>query len=1524
MSTAPEIEDILALSPLQEGLFTLSEMTGDGFDVYSMQFTVEITGLLEVGRLKRSVDTILRRHPNLRVSLWDRDIPRPVQIVPAVVETPWEELTATARQFDAIATAERATRFDLRRGPALRIKLIDLPEGRRRLLVTAHHILMDGWAIALFFRELLSIYSADGSDAGLPPVRPYRNYIAWLAAQDADRARTAWIDYLHGVEPLMLGAPGFAATEPARTRHRLPQEYTQKLVAWARSRGLTLNTAVQYAWATVLGRLTDRDDVVFGTTISGRPQTLPGAEQMVGLFINTVPSRVRPTGGDPGARGTVAENCVALQRESIAMRDHGYVGLAEIQRAAGHAALFDTLFVFENAPIGAATEPFTAADGTRFLPLAMESLAHYPLTVVAYLLDGELVVITEAVDDALGAISPADVAERVLWVLEQMPDRADEHPDRLDVLLPHERDRVDADRSGHPGATDRADSVDRPATATAAFVDQVTRTPDAPALITSSTTYTYRELCSAAARLASELAAQGVGAESVVGIAVPRSAESVVAILATFLAGGAYVPIDVALPDQRVAGLVGQSDAVLLVTDIAHAERFAPMAPLIVLDDPDTADRIARRPATANPVASHPDTAAYVIFTSGSTGEPKGVIGTHAALVSYCRDHRDRMLAPARARLGRPLRVAHAWTFSFDASWQPLAALLDGHALHLFTDDEMRDAGRLVAALGEHRIDMIDTTPSMFGQLAAAGRVADGSAEAAGGQGHLTVLALGGEAIGPELWNRLAASPSTTVHNCYGPTETTVEAVVACMGDSPDPTIGTATDRMTAHVLDSRLRPVPTGAVGELYLSGTQVTRGYRARPAMTAARFVADPARPGARMYRTGDLVRYNRRGDLEFVGRSDDQVKIRGYRIEIGEIEVALRALSGVDAAAVTVVERSAGPALVGFAAGAGLEARALRGRLADTLPSHMVPARIVCLPILPVNTNGKLDTRILADSASAALQSRPGRDDADLTDTARTVQKVLGEVLGTAPGADEDFFDLGLDSIIAMAAVHRLRDLDLTVTPRMVLSHTTVRDLGDAIDRAADEAVDAVTAGVGLVEALPVVEQMYEYGNYRRFTQTVLFTLPRGLSDPDLVAVLQALVDGHDMLRAHLTPDGLLTRAAGVVDAATVLTAVDAGDLGPAITAAARRANDAVDPADGRMLAAVRLRRSSSADILLLAAHHLAVDAVSWQIIFADLAELGAAIAAGQPLSPPVEASDYRAWCRFVASRHGDPDVTAQREHWLRQVGAPDPALGARHPDPRRDTWSSLRPMVSLTDQTTTATILAGLDRRIGMREFLISALTLTLASWRRERGEDPACGAYLALEGHGREDALAGPTMDTTRTLGWFTSVFPARLGVGHDLDAQRVVADPDAGRALLDDVVDQLAAIPAAGLDFGVLKYTAGDPDLRDAADPQVEFNYLGRYDLHTEHDVSSGSAPWAPITDLDVNRNLPSDPEPDLPLRYALDVVAVVRGTPEGSQLVANWRYNDAVLTETQTARLTELWQRSVAALAAALAGSAT
>ncbi|OBF19858.1 non-ribosomal peptide synthetase [Mycobacterium kubicae] len=1509
-TAAPKIEDVLALSPLQQGLFALYRLAEDSIDLYTMQLRVDIDGPVDLELLRRSAAAMLDRHPNLRAAFWDRDVPKPVQIVPDRVELPWTERTATPSEFDAIARSERRRPFDLSRGPALRVVLLNVPgETRRRLIFTAHHILMDGWALAIFFTEMLAVYQAGGSIDGMPTPRPYRDYIAWLAQQDTAAALSAWTAYLSNVSGPLMVADGTAPNAvPEKANLVLPAADTTRLRNWAGRNGLTLNTAVLFAWALLLSRLTDRRDVVFGTVVSGRPERLSGVESMVGLFINSVPvvHHVSDT-------ASVVDQCVRLQKESSAMRDIGYLSLSELQRAHGRGAMFDTLFVFENAPIEDAIRTVTTADGARFCPVEMESLTHYPLTVVSHMSGDALVVVVEAIQEMLPHLPAAQICERLLSVLRQLPDIGDATPEALDVLTVTERAEL-AELATVSEATPQ-DTIWQ------LFERQVNATPDADALTASAgERYTYAELHAAAARLAAELSAHGVGPETVVALVLPRSTQSVVAILAVLAAGGAYLPVDITLPEARIESILRQANPGLAITEAACTHLVGSDRLALVLDDSAVAERIARRSGVAPAVHRHPDQAAYVIFTSGSTGEPKGVIDSNAAVLSYFADHRNRVYGPAVSQLGRPLRIAHAWSFSFDASWQPMVGLLDGHAIHLFDAEEMRDADRLVKGMTAFGIDMIDTTPSMLVQLKAAGLL----------DHDLAVLALGGEAINSVLWQQLRALPSTAVYNCYGPTEMTVEALVAAVKGYPAPTIGTVNTGTIGYVLDSALRMVPNGVVGELYLSGGQQARGYIGQPGMTSARFVADPFRPGRRMYRTGDLVRRLTQGGYAYLGRGDTQVKIRGYRVEIGEIEAALRTRPEVHDAAVAVLRRDGATTLVGFVVwqtGTDADPATLRSALSERLPSYMVPARIVALPALPINANGKLDGHALEGLGEEALFTVTGAQPASAsTDTERALCELFAEQFnGVVPHLDDDFFAFGLDSIVAISLVHKARRRGLTVSPRMVFAAPTIRALATLIDSAVDSDTAIESAEYGEVLPLPMVSWLYEHGNFRRFTHTVLLRLPSGIDRSSIESMIQMLLDGHDTLRSILVDTSagprLVTREPGVVNAADLLSRVelstpDNDELIAAIGHAAPAVMDEMDPYAGAMMRAVWFTGTEQGpepgDVLLLTTHHLTVDVVSWHIMLGDIAEAWRCLQAGVAPKMLPEFTSYRRWCELMWQRAATPDVQSQREYWMTQVCPPDSALGSRHPDPTRDTWSTLQVTQLISPVEVTTSVLASLTKDEGVRESLLAATTIAMASWRRLRGEDPAAGTLVALEGHGRADAVLNT--DTTNTVGWFTSAFPARFGVGSAaVDVEHAENTRGAAHALVDSVVTQLREVPNDGLDYGLLHYVERLPELQDAAEPQIQFSYLGRLDLGAATDQA-----WSLLGGPYLEA-LPNAPEPDLPLRFALNISAFVANTPQGTQLISNWRWSEALFTPSDIDRLTQLWQRAIAAVAADL-----
>ncbi|MFD0365988.1 amino acid adenylation domain-containing protein [Nocardia sp. GCM10030253] len=1520
-----EIEDVLALSPLQEGLLSLSQLTGDGQDVYTIPFVVDIDGPLDAQLLRRCIETLLRRHPNLRAVFWDRDVPKPVQIVPRRVELPWTERAARVDELEAVEAEERQRPFDLGRGPSVRATLVTLPPdsagtARSRLIMTIHHILMDGWSLGLLFGELRALYLGGGDADVLPPVRPYRDYIGWLVAKDMSAARNWWAEHLAELSgPLIIGdggsSMGIARTSEAPaeaevTRFVLDADDTTRLRGWARQHGLTLNSVVQFAWTILLSRLTDRRDVVYGTIVTGRPEQITGVERMIGLFLNTIPVAFRV---DPSA--AVAAECARLQRESAAMRDVGYLSLSSVQRAAGYSSMFDTMFVFQNAPMDDAVVANTVGAVT-FRPMMSKNLTHYPLTVVSHVHGDELAVVVEAMRESVPYL-PDDIGAAMLAILRRLPDSAQLPTDDLDVLpdVAH-TEWLLAD------TTPELPDHDAEATVFELFERQVTATPDAVALTADTLRLTYRELHDQALRLAGELLAHGIGPEDVVALYLPRSSRAIVAILATLAAGAAYVPVDVALPPARIESILRQARPALVLAADGHGVDLGSMT-VLDLDNPDVAARIAAATPVAPTLARHPSRSAYIIFTSGSTGEPKGVANSNAAVVSYFADHRERVYRPAVARLGRALRIAHAWSLSFDASWQPMIGLLDGHSIHLFEDADMRDAHRLVDGMVRHGVDMIDTTPSMFRQLAAAGLLDQPPA----------VLALGGEAIDTQLWNRLRALPDVAVHNCYGPTETTVEAVVAdvvtpAAVGSPVPTIGRPTAGMSAYVLDSRLRSVPVGVVGELYLAGPQLARGYVDRPGMTAARFIADPLVAGRRMYRTGDLVRRLPDGGLGYLGRADDQVKIRGYRIEIGEVETALRTLPGIAAAAATVVRRGDAVSLVCFVVcepGRVADPVGLRFALADRLPAYMIPARLVVQSRLPVNANGKLDVRELAALAERTLTGDGAQASSSEPSTAteQSLSKVLAEVFdGRAPGVDEDFFAIGMDSIVAISMVNQARRHGLAIDVRMVLAAPTIRDLAAAIDRRADEVASHPERGddYGQVLPLPIVSWMNRQPNFRRIAQHVLLMLPDGMSSADLEAVLQAMLDGHDTLRSRLeeTADGprLVTREPGRIAASDVLTRLEfdgpADTFADTVATAGRAAIDGLDPHAGDMVRAVWFRGAPERDLLFLTIHHLAVDVVSWGILMADLAAAWEQVVSGAVPKAIAEPTTYRRWSQLMWQRAETPEVLAQRDYWIEQVSGPDPAVGSRKPR-QTDTWSTLHLTSADLPVSTSARILGTLTRADGVREFLLSALTMTLVSWRRERGQDHTGGALIGLESHGRADAVVGA--DTSGTVGWFSTTFPVRLGAGPvAIDVEGAEADPRLGRALLDSVVAHIASVPEQGLDFGLLHSVLGVPELSDAPGPEVEFNYLGRVDLGGHTDRT-----WSMVTDPALTGALPIAPEPDLSLRYSLGLIAAVHTTSDGPQLMVTWRWSDALFTESDIDRLVELWGRSVAALVGAV-----
>ncbi|WP_254716157.1 non-ribosomal peptide synthetase [Actinomadura sp. WMMB 499] len=1054
--------ELMPLSPLQSGLLyhMVRSRETDDHNTYVSQVTRDLSGAVDPARMGEAVAAVLRRHPNLRAGFVALGAGE-VQVVPAGTPLPYRVVTrdewqAEAADAAAFLAAEREAPFDHERPPLLRFVLLEVAPSAWTLAMTFEHILMDGWSLNLVMAEVLAAYH-DPDQADRVPAVPFRNYLDWLADRDTEATHTAWRDYLADLAGPSIVWPvggdlGDSRVETGDLHRDLDPADAARVFAAARTAGGTVGTLLQAAWAVTLGRLTGSGDVVFGNTVSGRPPELAGAERIVGLLFNTLPLRVRL---DPfeTVRGLLAR----MQTDQAAVIDHAYASLSRIQDDAGLGTLFDTLFVVQNFPyeVGGDDDADTRVTGG-----GLNDATHYPLTFAVNPWESEG---TPAVHvrlsfrrDAYEQAAAGEVLERYLLVLRFLTEHLAEPVGRIPALLPHEPEV--------PGGGDGA----RPVAAVTVgdlLAEQVALSRDETALVAGDRRYTFGEFSGEVHRYARMLLERGVRPEHRVALLLPRDERMVIAMFAVFAVGAAYVPIDAEHPDDRIGYMLSVARPTVTLVTGRDAHRLGDGAGLIVdLDDPAVRDGIARLGTGAITVAERGgavslDNLAYVLFTSGSTGRPKGVAVGYRGLTNMYANHVEEIFDRVVAHQGgRRMKIAHTTSFSFDASWEQLFWLLNGHEVHVIDEELRREPARLLAYYDEARIDGFDVTPS-YGQLLVddgllerdrpAGRSV--SADAPG----VVFVSLGGEAVPERLWQQLRDAPGVEAYNLYGPTEYTINALGADLADSPTSSVGRPIFNTRAYILDENLQPTLRGVAGELYLAGDGIARGYWDQAALTAERFTACPWEPGQRMYRTGDLARWTPEGNIDFLGRADDQVKIRGYRIEPGEVADALAADPQVARAAVVARKDASGAVqLYGYlvpAAGdpASVDLDAVRARVRGQLPDYMVPAGLAAVADIPLTVNGKIDARALPEIETAGAEYvAPG------TATEELVADAVAELLGvTRVSATANFFEIGGNSLLAMRLVARVNAAgDHGLLVKQVFAHQTVAELARSLDERA----------------------------------------------------------------------------------------------------------------------------------------------------------------------------------------------------------------------------------------------------------------------------------------------------------------------------------------------------------------------------------------------------------------------------------------------------------------------------------------
>ena len=1424
------VEDIYPTTPLQQGLlFHALYEPAAGF--YHQQVSCVLSGEFEAERFVRAWQEVLERHAIFRTGFEWEGLAVPLQVVYRrarlpVAEEDWRELTAAEQQerWERLRAADRARGFNLQAAPLMRLVLVRVSAAEYRLLWSHHHLLLDGWCLALVLQEVFAAYEGQRgvvrSEAS-SGVCSYRDYIAWLQQQKLEPAEQYWRERLRGFQQptRILARQGGVAVRAGQSEQgqqwvRLSRQQTQGLHELARREQVTMNTLLQGAWALLLARYSGHRDVVFGTTVSGRPAELAGVEQMIGLFINTLPVRVR-VAGQQGLGTWLRE----LQGQQVEMRQYEYSPLAQVQQwsevAAGQS-LFETLLAYENYPVAQSMQAGDggAAGGLQVTEVAVWERSNYPLAVVVMPgaeLAIELTYERQRYDDE-SIVRMGQHFTRVLAAMVEMDQQVSEIS-----LLSWEEEAQLLGWNETLGAYPQQQQCIQEW-----FEAQVQETPNAVAVIFEQSQLTYREVNQRANQLAHRLRELGVGAEAVVGLCLERSVEMVIGLLGVLKAGGAYLPIDPSYPLERISFMLRDTAARVLIAKTELIERLAPSpgaesgATLSVDGD---WEQLARYASENLPVETRGENLAYIIYTSGSTGQPKGVMIAHAQVTRLFKRTESWFEFSARD----VWTLFHSYAFDFSV-WELWGALLYGGRLVVVPYFVSRSPEGFYELLCTQQVTVLNQTPSAFLQLQ------EVEAKAAAGT-ELRLLIFGGEAL--QFRNlrrgfRGQGGREPQFINMYGITETTVHVTYyrlpeVELGADKGSIIGERIADLQVYVLDDDLRLAPMGIAGELYVGGAGLARGYVGRAELTAERFLPHPysREGGERLYRTGDLGRYLATGALEYLGRADEQVKIRGFRIELGEVETALGAHESVREC--VVVAREDEPEhkrLVAYVvAQQAPEASAWREHLRARLPDYMVPAAFVFMERLPLTANGKLDRAALPApdwrSLSEPLQFTPAR-----TAVEAELARIWAEVLGVAHvGINDNFFDLGGDSILSIQIIARAAAAGLRVTVKQLFQQQTIAALAAVAEASGDASGVEQEPVTGPVALTPIQRWFFRQARLKpeHFNQSVLLRLNGAVGVSWLRGAVAALLTHHDGLRLRFSRDeaGQWQQLNAGFAEQLVVHEVELGELhdtSRAIAEVVEAVQRSLSLSAGPLLRGVLLRvGAGAAPRLLLVIHHLVVDGVSWRILLADLQTAYEQVQRGELVQLPAKTSSYQQWGRLLTEYAASERLEKETQYWREQ---PWEQAGRLPLDQERggNRRADARQAVTVLSKAATGWLLqeAPAAYRTGIQELLLTALATVLSEWT---GSEVVA---IELEGHGRAEGIA----DVSRTVGWFTSLYPVLLRVARG-------ADPG---ARIKSVKEQLRAVPEGGLGYGVERYLGGKGEPEQRAGAEVVFNYLGQLD----------------------------------------------------------------------------------------------
>ncbi|MFF3570806.1 amino acid adenylation domain-containing protein [Nocardia jiangxiensis] len=1493
--------DVRPLTAAQRGIW-FAQHLAESSPISVAQY-VEIVGALDVDLLAEACRTASREFGSGHLHLVEVD-GEPRQFVDEEHGAPVTVLDLRGHA-DPVTTARRmmveeySAPLDLLHDDLMVSVIYHVGEDHFLWYQRAHHIALDGFAAVTMLHRITELYNAwiAGEQAAPSAARDLGEVVEQdLAYRDSTRFendRDYWTEHLAAAPPVVSLADRVdkPTIHPTLISTPLPDRTARALDEVVLERGTSVTPVIVAAFASYLARMTGSDEVLLSLPVSGRHSAV--LRRSGGMVANVVPLRVRVAGRtvDEVITGTQSELTSALRRQRYRQEDIFHdMGIAR-DEAASFGPAVNIMMVENEVVLGNTTGRLNVLTSgpTADLFINIYPGAGRDSTHIDF-------------QGNPSAYTPAELAghhKRFLMFLQEFLAGGGEYRvDKLPLLEGAERSELLPVRGPGGVATRLLPDI---------LTESARRNNRAPAITSTGRSMTYGELDAKSSQLARHLIARGCGPDTVVAILLRRSVESVMATWAVAKCGAAFVQLSPDYPAKRIAHMVADSGANVAITIDALAERLPETPRLVKLDDQATVfdcDQAADGPISDDdrirPLRL--SNIAYLTYTSGSTGLPKGVQVTHAGLANLIADR------AATYGVDTTSRVSYALSPSFDASLEQFLTCFANGSTLVVVPPDVTGGEPLTQLLADEHVTHLTLTPTMLATV-------DPSQAA-----DLKVVVVGGDVCAPhviERWTR-----SLSMYNEYGPTETTVTAIGALLRADRSHTVGGPIRGVSAMVLDRTLQPVPKGTSGELYLAGPGLARGYSHLFGETAARFVADPyGRVGERMYRTGDIARWSGEGSeiaLELMGRSDFQVKIRGYRIEPGEIDDTLTTHEDVDLSVTVPVRNNVGATVLASYVvpvdGRRIDPLDLQSFARESLPPHMVPAVICPLASLPTNAFGKLDRRALpAPEFGAAPVGR-----APATVREKLLAELFAEVLGVPRvGADDSFFALGGDSILSIRLVARAKSLGVAFSTQDVFAHKTVAGLAAIATEASDtpELAEFPGRGVGAVPLSPIMRAMLARGHYDRFAQAALVQLPDGVDRSGLVRALRVLLDRHDMLRAVLrgaqSVDGfvqVLDRGAVDADAALAQVRLEHRDDAE-IDRHLQRAADRLNPAEGVLVQAVWMQDDddSRPDLMWLVIHHLAVDAVSWRILLADLAQAWSqADDDGESHLGPATTS-FRRWVHGLVEQ-APARRSAELDMWKDVLGQGDRLLGSRALEPSRDVGASADRVHQRIPAEIADAVLTTIPQRFhcNANDPLLTALLLALGVWRRRHGR-AVPDELISLEGHGREER-AVPGADLAATVGWFTTRYPLRIGLA-DIDLDDALAGGAAAGLALQQVKEQLRAVPDNGIGFDMLRYLdpRGSAELAGLPEPQISFNYLGRVG------TAELSGPWTPTTEFTA---LTGTSDPAMTLPAVLDVNAIAETGPDGLHLDATWDFASRILRDDEVAELAGLWTKALNGLA--------